>query len=60
MTGVIKGFDGENGVILDDNGVDKYEFDVTGLIDVISIGDEISFELNEKGFAINIIYQMEL
>ncbi|MFA5049201.1 MAG: hypothetical protein WC516_09320 [Patescibacteria group bacterium] len=60
MTGVIKIFDGKCGIILNDNGVDEYRFSISGLVDVIDIGDDVKFEVNEEGFAVNIIYQMEL
>ncbi len=59
-TGIIKSYNGECGIILDDDSNNEYQFYANGLIDVIDIGDDVEFELNADGFAVNIIYQMEL
>lgn len=59
-TGVVKSFDGEKGVILDDNMVDEYPFLETEVHGTVDETDDVEFEINEEGFAVNIVYQMEL
>jgi hypothetical protein len=59
-TGVVKSFDGEKGIILDDNMLDEYPFLETEVRGTVDETDDVEFEINEEGFAVNIIYQMEL
>ncbi len=60
MTGTVKLFNEDCGIILNDNGMNEHRFRISGLVDVVDIGDDVEFELNEEGFAVNVVYKMEL